>query len=104
MGELPHGHCIEIATFRVKEGVSDDALLALEERIRAGQIAREPGYLARELAKDASSGEWLLIMRFQTRAQLDGWMAKVKTVPEMRELGAMLDVSSMTARFYEGLA
>jgi hypothetical protein len=40
-------------------------------------------------------------MRFETRAQLDTWTAKVKTVPEMRELGALFDPKSMTARFYE---
>jgi hypothetical protein len=94
-------HSVEIATFRLKEGIPDDALLALEERIRAGQIAHEPGYLSRELAKDSASGEWLLVMRFETRAQLDTWTAKVKTVPEMRELGALFDPKSMTARFYE---
>jgi hypothetical protein len=93
--------CIEIATFRLKDGASDDALLAIEGRVRKGQIAREAGYVSRELAKDTSNGEWMLVMRFETRAELDVWMAKVKTVPEMRELGALFDPSSMTTRFYE---
>jgi len=94
-------HSVETATFRLKEGVADEVLLALEKRVRAGQIAREPGYVSRELAKDTSSGEWLLILRFETRAQLDAWMCKVKTVPEMRELGALFDPTSMTTRLYE---
>jgi hypothetical protein len=93
--------CIEIATFHLKDGVTDDALLAIEQRVRKGQISREAGYTSRELAKDASNGEWMLVMRFETRVELDAWMAKVKTVPEMRELGALFDPRSMTTRFYE---
>lgn len=93
-------HVVEVATFKLKPGVSDAQLLAVETRIREGRITQMPGYLSRELAKDTERNEWLVLLRFQERHQLDAWMAALKDVPEMRELGALLDASSMTMRFF----
>ena len=95
-------HCIEVATFALNPGVEDSALVALEARMRA-VISREAGYLGRELARDEATGEWLLLMRFETRAQMDAWMAKVKSVPEMREMGALLNRESMKMRFFTSI-
>jgi antibiotic biosynthesis monooxygenase (ABM) superfamily enzyme len=83
-------HCVEVATFTLKPGATDEQLLAIEEKIRGGAIASQPGFISRELCKDDSNGEWLMIMRFSSRADMDGWLAKVKTVPEMREMGALV--------------
>jgi hypothetical protein len=96
----PHDQCIEIATFKLKSGISDEALLALESRIRVGAIARQPGYLGRELGKDVDKGDWLMILRFDTRANMDAWLVAVKGVPEMREMGAMMEPGTMTVRFF----
>jgi heme-degrading monooxygenase HmoA len=86
----PH-HCVEIATFKLKSGTSDEQLLAIEARIRKGAIASQPGFISRELCKEEASGEWLMVMRFDSRAHMDAWLAIVKTVPEMRELGGLLE-------------
>lgn len=83
-------HCVEVASFMLKPGVSDEQLLAIEDKIRGGAIASQPGFLSRELCKDDAKGEWLMIMRFASRADMDGWLSKVKAVPEMRELGAVI--------------
>ncbi|MFO0644099.1 MAG: antibiotic biosynthesis monooxygenase [Polyangiaceae bacterium] len=96
----PHEQCIEIATFKLRSGVSDEALLALESRIRGGAIARQPGYLGRELGKDADSGDWLMVLRFDTRANMDAWLAALKSAPEMRELGALIEPGTMSMRFF----
>ena len=84
-------HCVEVATFKLKSGVGDDQLLAVEERIRSGAIARQPGFRGRELCKDETTGEWLIVMRFESRRHMDAWLSIVKTVPEMREMGALID-------------
>lgn len=84
-------HCVEVASFMLKPGVTDEQLLAIEANIRAGAIASQPGYVSRELCKDEASGEWLMIMRFASRADMDGWLANVKNVPEMRALGGVVE-------------
>jgi predicted ester cyclase len=88
-------HCIETATFRVKPGIGDDQLLAVERRIRAGHIASQPGFISRELAK-RDDGTWLLIMRFATRVHADAWRVDMKQAVEMRELGELLDSDTLT--------
>ncbi len=92
--------CIEVATFKLRSGVSDETLLTLESRIRVGAIARQPGYLGRELGKDVGEGDWLMILRFDTRANMDAWLAAVKGVPEMREMGALIEPGTMSVRFF----
>jgi hypothetical protein len=74
-------------------------LLAVERKIRGGRIAAQPGFLSRELGKDAG-GTWLMLMRFETRAQVEAWLAEIRSVPEMRELAALLDMDSMTTRSF----
>jgi predicted ester cyclase len=88
-------HCIETATFRLNPGVTDEQMLAVERRVRAGRIAQMPGFISRELAKDAHGNTWLVVLRFATRPQLEAWLAEVKSVPEMRELGSLIDRDSL---------
>jgi predicted ester cyclase/heme-degrading monooxygenase HmoA len=93
-------HCVETATFQLKAGVTAEALLAVEARIRGGRIRTMPGYIGRELAREEGTDLWLMIMRFETRAQMDAWMAELKSVPEMREMGALIVPGSMTPQFF----
>jgi hypothetical protein len=93
-------HCFEVATFKLKDGVDDGQLLELEKRIRSGAIATQPGFISRELAKDPASGEWMVVLRFATKPELDAWLARVKTVPEMREMGAMLNFAGGMNRHF----
>jgi predicted ester cyclase len=99
LGGTRPDHSIEVATFRLKQGVTEDQLLAVERRIRTGRIATQPGFLSRELGKD-ESGTWLMVMRFETRAQVEAWLGEVKGVPEMRELAGLLDMDSLTTRSF----
>ncbi len=92
--------CIETAIFKLKPGATDAQLMAVEARIRDGAIQKQAGYISRELAKDEASGEWLMVMRFDTRANMDAWMLDLKKVPEMRDMGALIDMGSMVMRFF----
>jgi len=84
-------HCVEVATFKLKNGITDEQLLAVEARIRGGRIASQAGFIGRELCKDEITSEWLMVMRFDSRAHMDAWLADVKTVPEMRELAGLIE-------------
>jgi len=96
-------HAVEVATFKLKPGATDDQLLELEARIRKGAIAKQPGYISRELGKDEASGVWLMVMRFDTRKNMEAWLTNLKTVPEMKEMAGLLDMSSMQMAFYQSL-
>ena len=96
-------HCVEVATFKLNPGAIDGQLLELEARIRKGAISKQPGYISRELGKDEASGVWLMVMRFDTRKNMDAWLANLKTVPEMKEMVSLLDMSTMQMAFYQSL-
>jgi antibiotic biosynthesis monooxygenase (ABM) superfamily enzyme len=96
-------HCVEVATFKLKPGATDGQLLELEDRIRKGAISKQPGYISRELGKDEATGMWLMVMRFDTRKNMDAWLANLKTVPEMKEMAGLLDMSTMQMAFYQSL-
>jgi predicted ester cyclase len=96
----PSQHCIEIARFELRPGVTDEQLLAVERKIRGGRIAKQPGFISRELGKDPRSNAWLMIMRFATRPQVDAWLAELKGVVEMRELGGLINMDTMTSHSF----
>ena len=96
-------HAVEVATFKLKPGATDDQLMELEARIRKGAISKQPGYISRELGKEEASGVWLMVMRFDTRKNMDAWLSNLKTVPEMKEMAGLLDMSSMQMALYQSL-
>jgi len=96
-------HAVEVATFKLKPGATDGQLLELEARIRKGTVSKQPGYISRELGKDEATGVWLMVMRFDTRKSMDAWLSNLKTVPEMKEMAGLLDMSSMQMAFYQSL-
>ena len=51
---------------------------SIEDKIRGGAIASQPGFLSRELCKDDAKGEWLMIMRFASRADAEAFCAELK--------------------------
>ena len=52
---------IEIAKFRLKEGVTDEAFLQAEKTLREGEITTFEGYVGRQLYKD-SENNWVIIL------------------------------------------
>ncbi len=50
---------VEITTFRLAEGVSDESFLALDRRIQTELVPNQPGFLRRTTARHG--GEWLVV-------------------------------------------
>ena len=90
------GQYVEFARFRTKAGVTEEQLLRAEERVRAGMPKTFEGYLGRELFQ-SEAGEWTVVLRFLTRANMEALLAKLKVAPDasFRELGALIDQDTM---------
>ncbi len=50
---------VEITTFRLADGVSDESFLALDRRIQTELVPNRPGFLRRTTARHG--GEWLVV-------------------------------------------
>jgi hypothetical protein len=68
------GVVIEWAPFRVREGVTEAALLDAAEAVQRDFLARQPGFLGRELARGAD-GSWADIVRWADASAADAAMA-----------------------------
>ncbi len=91
---------IEIAKFKLKAGFSDAQFIEAEIAVRSGMIKSQKGFISRELSKDAE-GNWLMDMRFETKADMDSWMVALKQDPTMKVLGSMIDFQSMRMEFFD---
>ena len=50
---------VEVTTFRLADGVSDEAFLALDKRIQTELVPTQPGFLRRTTARHGE--DWLVV-------------------------------------------
>jgi hypothetical protein len=60
---------IEITTFRLADGVGDDAFLEVDERVRTGFLYHQPGLLRATTARNGD--EWVTVVLWQSEADAD---------------------------------
>ncbi len=85
---------IQLAHFKLKPGVSENALIEAERGIRDGKIRQQPGYLGRDLAR-GENGEWLVILRWENKEDGEAWSPIFRQAPEAQAFMAVLDMASM---------
>ena len=90
---------IEIAKFKLKIGFTDEQFIEAELSVRNGMIKSQKGFISREISKD-NEGNWLIDMRFETKADMDAWFVVLKQEPNMKILGSMIDFQTMRTEFF----
>ena len=50
---------VEVTTFRLADGIGDDAFLALDKRIQTELVPNQPGFLRRTTARHGE--DWLVV-------------------------------------------
>ena len=86
-----HGHAgaprgaevIEIAPFRVREGVTEARLLEASEAIQRDFLARQPGFVRRELAR-GEDGRWADVVYWADGPAAEAAMAAAAASPACR--------------------
>jgi hypothetical protein len=93
---------IVVWTFRLKEGIDEDAFLAANERMQTEFIYQQPGFVRRTTAR-AKDGEWLVIGVWSTQADAVAARQVAEGDPVSRAATAMVDASSVTVKRFETL-
>lgn len=75
---------IEWAPFRPAEGVDEAALLRASEALQEGFLARQPGFLRRELLR-ASDGRWVDLVYWQSEESAAAAMKVAMESPACHE-------------------
>ena len=80
---MDEGETVEIAMFRLKDGVDREPFLAAAEAA-SGWLRSRPGYLGRDLLED-DGGQWVDLVRWSTidqaRSAAEALMSATATAP-----------------------
>jgi hypothetical protein len=71
-------HVVEWASFALKQGVSESALIEASRRLQDEFLRQQPGFLRRELVKEAD-GQYVDIVWWSSLAAAETAMAKTAT-------------------------
>ena len=83
---------IEWAPFRVRAGVTVEALIAASDQLQADFLARQPGFVSRELLRGPDQ-QWTDLVFWESRAAVDTAMQKVADSPACGRYFALMEVA-----------
>jgi len=89
---------LQIVRFRAKPEVSDQEMLAVNERFQREVAPTLPGLERREATR-SEDGDWVLVLRYADMDHAAGGAAR-DTSPIALEFMSKIDMSSMSASFH----
>jgi hypothetical protein len=93
---------IVVWTFRLKDGIDEDAFLAANERLQTEFVYQQPGFVRRTTAR-GKDGEWLVIGVWSSQAEAATAGEAAKGTPISHAANAMVDPSSLIVKRFETL-
>jgi heme-degrading monooxygenase HmoA len=70
---------VEITTFRLAEGLTDETFLALDRRMQTELVPNQPGFLRRTTARHGD--DWLVVTLWATEADAAAYQRAVEGHP-----------------------
>ena len=70
---------VEITTFRLADGVTDESFLALDRRIQTELVPNRPGFLRRTTARHGD--EWLVVTLWASEGDAGGFQREADGHP-----------------------
>jgi hypothetical protein len=89
---------LQIVRFRAKPDVTDEEMLAVNERFQREVAPTLPGLERRE-ATCSEDGDWVLVLRYADMGHAAGGAAR-DTSPVAQDFMSKIDMSSMSASFH----
>lgn len=83
---------VEWAPFRVRPGVTTEALIAASDQLHADFLARQPGFVARELLRGPDE-QWTDLVFWENRATAAAAMQRVADSPACGRYFALMEVA-----------
>ena len=92
---------VEIATFRLAEGVTDESFLALDRRIQTEVVPNQPGFLRRTTARHGD--EWLVVTLWAADSDAAAFQRAVEGHPLQTEMEHTVEAGSLHLTRYTTL-
>lgn len=96
---LSFAEVIEVATFKLKDGVTYQQFSPLDKAVETEHVSKQAGFLSRETAK-GSEGEWLVIVHWDSIENADASMNSFMTAKAASDFMAHIDASTMNMKRY----
>ena len=92
---------VEITTFRLAEGVTDDSFLALDRRIQTELVPNQPGFARRTTARHGE--DWLVVTLWASEADAAAYQRAVDGDPLQAELERAMEAGTFHLTRYTTL-
>ncbi len=92
---------VEIMTFRLAEGVTDDAFLALDRRIQTELVPNQPGFMRRTTARHGD--EWVVVTLWASDNDAAAFQRETEDHPLQGELGRAAEAGTVHLTRYTTL-
>ncbi len=100
---LESGTIVEIATFKLKEGVTPDEFYPVDQAVESQHVSQQPGFISRESAV-SEDNEWLAIVHWSSMEDAEASMASFSSAPATAEFMSKLEADTMSMTRYESYA
>jgi heme-degrading monooxygenase HmoA len=84
---------VEVTTFMLAEGVSDESFLALDKRLQTELVPNRPGFLRRTTARHGD--EWLVVTLWFTEDAAAAFARETENDPLQAEFGRAVEAGSL---------
>jgi heme-degrading monooxygenase HmoA len=92
---------VEVTTFRLRAGVSEDVFLALDKRLQTELVPNQPGFLRRTTAH--RGGSWVVVTLWGSEAQAAAFESATAGHELQRAFGEQVEPDSLGSRRYDTL-
>jgi heme-degrading monooxygenase HmoA len=92
---------VEVMTFRLREGVSDDDFLALDKRLQTELVPNRPGFLRRTTARHGE--DWLVVTLWATEDDAASFQRAAEHDPLEEEFDRAVEAGTLHLTRYETL-
>ncbi|GAC33149.1 hypothetical protein GPLA_2244 [Paraglaciecola polaris LMG 21857] len=99
MPAMTYAEVIEIATFKLKDGVSYQQFAPLDKAVETEHVVKQPGFISREAAK-GQNGEWLVVVHWESEEAAEASMKSFMNVKAAGDFMSHIDASTMNMKNY----
>jgi heme-degrading monooxygenase HmoA len=92
---------VEITTFTMAAGVSDESILALDERIQTELVPNRPGFLRRTTARHGE--DWVVVTLWASAADATAYQRAVQDHPLQAEFDRAAEAGTLHLTRYTTL-
>jgi heme-degrading monooxygenase HmoA len=92
---------VEVTTFRLADGVSDESFLALDKRMQTELVPNRPGFIRRTTARHG--GEWLVVTLWWSEENAAAFSRETEDDPLQVEFSRAVEAGSLHSTRFETL-